>query len=736
MKFTVLILVLGIWSATFGQISTPSSAYSKSRPTAKAHWIDQKPIIDGEIISDPVWTKIPAIENMIQTQPVLGDPGSEKTEIRVAYDKEYFYVAAACYDKTPDKIIISDSRRDASLDATDAFLFILDTYKDSQNGFLFGTNPAGIEYDAQIDNEGQGNVNANRQQGGRIGGFNINWDASWTVKTKVNELGWMAEFAIPLRTLRYNSGKDQVWGVNFQRNIQKNNEASFWSPIPVEFNIHRLSLEGTLTGLNLQSPGNLKLIPYVLGNVTTDNLQKPAKTNTKTNVGGDIKYSITPALTLDLTYNTDFAQVEVDDQQVNIDRFNLFFPEKRPFFLENAGQFGIGSTGEVDMFFSRRIGIGAGGSVVPILGGARLSGKINNTNVGFLSMFTDEVESAGIVKNNFTVARVNHQLAKRSTIGGAFINKENLGPNEDHYNRVFALDGKWGMGNKATLSGYLAKSSTPNIDKNDHSFKVNYNYEWNKLNVVVGYSELGNGFNPEVGFLLRNSFRKPEALILYHWRMNGKAGLLELRPHISYRSYWNYSNHKLETSFLHIDNHWEWQNGLEIHTGINFTSEGVFKPFEISSKVVVPTGTYNHSEAQLVLMTNTSKNISVNIRSVIGGFFGGNRISTTGGINVRLGDKFTSEWAINNNTVKLPYGDFNTNILRSRISYSFTPRLYVQSLTQFNSVLDKWSVNLRLGWIQQSNTGLFLVFNENRGLEFFENRSITLKYSRMFDIIK
>ncbi|MEP7267753.1 MAG: DUF5916 domain-containing protein [Saprospiraceae bacterium] len=713
-----------------------SSGYVVSRPMSIAHFTSTPPVIDGEILSDPVWSGVSPITDFIQTQPHLGQPISEKTEIRIAYDKEYFYLSVFCYDKTPEKIIISDSRRDASLDATDAFLFILDTYKDGQNGFVFGTNPAGIEYDAQVDNEGQGNINSNRQAGGRIGGVNLNWDASWTVKTKINDLGWTAEFAIPFRTLRYNSGNDQSWGVNFQRNIQKNNEAAYWSPIPVEFNIYRLSLEGTLAGLNLQSPGNLKIIPYVLGNIKTDNLVTPAHSTQKANFGGDIKYSITPSLTLDLTYNTDFAQVEVDDQQVNLDRFNLFFPEKRPFFLENAGQFGVGSPGEVDLFFSRRIGIGNDGTIVPILGGARLSGKIHNTNIGLLSMFTDDVESSGIVKTNYSIARVSHELAKRSRIGAAFINKENLGLHEDHYNRVFALDGKWGIGNKATLSGFLAKSSTPDISSNDHSFLLNYNYEWKKLNMVVGYSELGNGFNPEVGFLLRNSFRKPEALVLYHLRMNGKAGLLELRPHVSYRSYWNYTNHKLETSFLHIDNHWEWQNGFEVHTGINFTTEGVFTPFEISSKIFVPAGTYNHREGQFVIMSNTSKNISFNLREVIGGFFGGKRISTTAGINVRLGDKFTSEWGVNNNLVKLPSGDFNTNILRSRISYSFTPRIYIQSLTQFNSVLDKWSINLRLGWLRQSNTGLFLVFNENRGLDRFENRSFTIKYSRLFDVIK
>lgn len=720
-----------VWSQT--HLTTP---YSNSRPTTRAYRIEKSPEIDGEILEDSIWKTVPAFTEMIQTQPNLGMVSTEITEIRIAYDKDNFYVSAVCHDLTPDKIIISDSRRDAVLDATDAFLFILDTYKDGQNGFVFGTNPAGIEYDAQIDNEGQTVNNANRQQGGRIGGINLNWDASWTVKTKVSEIGWTAEFAIPFRTLRYMSGKDQVWGVNFQRNIQKNNEAAFWSPIPVEFNLHRLSFEGTLTGLDLQTPGNLKFIPYLLGNITSNNLVSPRKNTRKASVGGDVKYSITPSLTLDLTYNTDFAQVEVDDQQVNLDRFNLFFPEKRPFFLENAGQFGVGSPGEVDLFFSRRIGIGEGGVQVPIIGGARLSGKIKHTNLGFLSMFTDDVDGTSIVKTNYSIARFNHEIARRTTLGGTFMNKQGMGPGEDHFNRTFSIDGKLGIGNKAQISGFVAKTSTNGIKGDDHSFKLLYTYEWNKVNVVAGYSELGSGFNPEMGFLFRNSFRKPEATVLYHWRMNGKFGLLELRPHITYRSFWNYDNKKLETSFLHFDNHWEWENGLEVHTGVNLTTEGVFKPFEISSGVVVPPGTYNHEEVQLVVMSNTSNKISVNIRTYIGGFFGGNRFSTTSAFNVRLGDNFTSEWGYNVNIVKLPYGDFNTNIFRSRISYSFTPRMYLQSLVQFNDVVDKWSMNIRLGWLQQSNTGLFLVFNENRGLDRFDNRSFTVKYSRMFDVIK
>lgn len=713
-----------------------NTAYTIARPSTSATPIDKPPIIDGEILTDPIWNTITPFESFTQTQPNAGFPTTEKTVVRIAYDQHYFFLSAICHDSEPQSINISDSKRDGALDNTDAFLFILDTYKDGQNGFVFGTNAAGIEYDAQVDNEGQGNVNANRQVGGRIGGVNINWDASWTVRTSRGDYGWSAEFAIPLRTLRYLSGKDQKWGVNFQRNIQRKFEVAYWSPIPVEFNLHRLSLAGTLTGLNLKSPGNLKIIPYVLGNATSNNLVSPKSNSSNAKVGGDIKYSVTPSLTLDLTYNTDFAQVEVDDQQVNIDRFNLFFPEKRPFFLENAGWFGVGSVGEVDLFFSRRIGLSNDGRQIPLVGGARLSGKVNQTNIGLMSLFTDEVSELNVAKNNFSIARINHQFKKRSYIGGVFINKEALGENQTHFNRTYALDGRLGLGNKAQFFAYAAGTSSPGDRKAEHSYKMQYTYEWNKLNITAGYSELGSGFNPEVGFLIRNSFRKPEATILYHWRMNGKFGLLELRPHISYRSYWNYDNHKLETSFLHIDNHWEWINGTEIHTGINLTTEGVFKPFEISKGVTVPAGTYNHSEGQFVVMTNPSKIFAVNIRTIIGGFFGGNRTSTTASLTYRYGEKFNSEWGINNNIVSLPKGDFNTTIFRSRLAYNFTPRLYLQSLIQFNNVVDKWSFNVRLGWLQASNTGLFLVYNENRGLYQYDNRSITVKYSRMIDAIK
>lgn len=717
-----------------GQQTNPISNLSE-RPLTTANQIDQAPIIDGEVLQEDLWQTISAFGDLIQSQPNAGKAASEKTDIRIAFTATTMYIGVVCFDAKPDKLVISDARRDASLDNTDAILFIFDTYHDGQNGFVFGTNSLGVQYDAQVDNEGQGNFNQNRQQGGTIGGFNLNWDASWQVKTQVGEYGWSAEFAIPLRTIRFRTGKDQTWGFNVRRNIRKSNEIAYWAQLPIQFTLNRLSLAGDMNGLNLQNPGNLKVIPYVLGQAVRDYEADPSQTTLRPEVGVDLKYSISPSMTLDLTYNTDFAQVEVDEQQVNLDRFNLFFPEKRPFFLENAGLFTVGSPGEVDLFFSRRIGIGDEGQIVPIIGGARLSGRIKQTNIGFLNMFTQEIEGEAL-PNNFTVARVNHEFpAHRSSIGGVFVNRQGLGDVDNDYNRTYAIDGKWGLGKKAQITGFYAQTSTPGIDADQHAFRLKSAYEWNGLILQGAYTEVGEGFNPEVGFLQRTAFRKPEFLILQRWRPKNKLGFLELRPHISYRGYWDFQGRQI-TGFLHVDNHWEWKNGLELHTGINFTQEGVVQDFEISEGIIVPRGEYPNREGQFVFFTNQSKPVSINIRTVVGGFFGGRRLANTATFRLRLGDKFNSEFALRRNDIDLPTGKFATNVLIGRVSYAFRPNIFAQSLIQYNNVADIWSANIRFGWLQKANAGLFLVYNEVRGSKGINNRSFSIKYSYVFDVLK
>ncbi len=734
-KVFFLIILGGYNVSIFAQTTYTQSA----RPEFNITKIETDPQIDGSILSDSVWMQIPAITDLNQIRPNYGEPGSEKTEVRVTYSKTHFYVGVVCFDTDPQSIVISDSRRDSNLDDEDSFLFIVDTYNDQQNGFLFGTNPNGMEYDAQIDNEGRGNFNQNRtQQSGVVGGTNLNWDATWEVKTEIGDYGWSAEFAIPLRSLRFSSGNNKTWGINFQRNISKTTEVVYWAQLPLGFDLKRLSLAGKMHGLDLLNPGNLKVIPYALMQTVRNKVPDPADTNTDFEFGADVKYSITPSLTLDLTYNTDFAQVEVDDQQLNLDRFNLFFPEKRPFFLENAGQFSVGSPGEVDLFFSRRIGISDDGALVPIIGGARLSGKIGQTNVGALTMFTEDVDELGIDKNNFTVARVNHDFAtSRSSIGGVFVSRSGLGDMEDNHNEVYAVDGRYGLGKKAQLSGFFAKSNTPGISSKDYSFKGKAEYNWNGWLINGAYTEVGQGFNPEVGFLQRSAFKKPEGLIFKSHRLENWGNMLEIRPHVSYRGYWDFDGNQI-TGFLHIDNHWVWKSGFEIHTGINFTQEGVLNAFSLQGVTVDP-GEYNHEELQLVYMTNPNKPLSISGRTIIGGYFGGDRISNSGTAKLRIGDKFNSEYSISHNKLDLPNGDVTAVVNRFRLAYSFTPRMFLQGLVQHNNISNVFSVNARFSWLQNANTGLFVVVNiikDDDALDELNNQSLTIKYTHRFDLMR
>ena len=724
-------------------LSFQSTIYSqedfiKVRPEVKINYIENDPIIDGNVINDKIWNSIFPITSMTQVTPNFGEPSSEKTEIRLAYTDRNLYVSVVGFDSDPSKIVVSDSKRDADLNDEDSFLFILDTYNDFQNGFLFGTNSDGMQYDAQIDNEGIGNFNPNsRQKGGTLGGTNVNWDASWEVKTIKGDFGWSAEFSIPLSSLRFLPGENKTWGLNFQRNISKNSETSFWASLPLGFDIKRVSISGKLKGLDLKSPKNLKIIPYAIGNASYQKLDNQTDVSVDLDAGFDIKYSLTPGLTLDLTYNTDFAQVEVDEQQVNLDRFNLFFPEKRAFFLENAGQFSVGSPGEVDLFFSRRIGIGDEGQVVPIKGGGRISGKIGQTNVGILNMVTDEISDQNIYENNFSVARVNHDFNNsRSSLGVVYVGKNEMGDSNKHYNNVYAIDGKLGLGKKADITGFFSKSDSPGIDSSDHSFKLIANYNWDGWRINAGYTEVGEGFNPEVGFLMRSAFKKPEFIVFKQIRLKDFGPLLEVRPHIAHRSYFDFQD-RLVSSWTHIDNHWVWPSGFEIHTGVNITSEGVFDAFKISD-VEIPSGEYYHNELQLYIKSNPNTALSFTSRTVVGGYYGGDRFLFSNNIKYRIGNKFNSTLNLDYTKLNLENGDINALISGLRLSYSFSPKMYLQSLIQYNNVTNVTSVNTRFGMLQTANSGLFIVINFIKDSDWFDyinNRSISVKYSYQFDAL-
>ena len=750
----LLTLVVSSSVPAFGQSAQRDDSDARvAFPGAVAVRVPSAPVIDGRVLDDPAWTSIEPVTGFRQTTPEDGAAASERTEVRVAYSNDTLYFGVVCYDSDPSTIIVSDSRRDSPLTETDSFQIIFDTYLDQQNGFVFGTNPSGLEYDGQVTNEGQGSGGfgsftggggggGGRQQRGAGRGFNLNWDGSWEVQTEVSEIGWSAEFAIPFRTLRYPTGTAQTWGLNFQRNIRRRNETAFWAALPRQYNLYRLSLAGQLTGLEVPAQRNLKIVPYVLGNAIHSDF---ADTGTPLfgDTGVDLKYSVTPSLTFDATYNTDFAQVEVDDQQINLDRFNLFFPEKRPFFLENAGLFGVGNSGSTELFFSRRIGIGPGGEVIPILGGGRLSGQVGgNVNVGLLNMQTEGIEGVA-PSNNFTVGRVRKDLPNRSNVGVIFVNRQASGDlaREDDYNRTFGVDGRWGIGENTTITGFAARTQTPGLVGNEHAYSLNYGYNSQEWRLNYSYTEVGENFNPEVGFLRRRGFRNASAFTFYTFRLSPEAPLKlhEIRPHVLWNSFWDFDGFQ-ETMFAHIDSHWEFKGGAEVHTGMNLRTEGVTQAFEIFPGVIVPPDTYDDSEAQIVAMSNQGAALSGQVRITRGGFFGGDRFAVSPSVRLRVGEAFNTEVGLSRNDISLPFGDFVTNLIISRTSFSFTPRVFIQSLIQYNDRADLWSANLRFGVLGQANTGLFLVYNDTRGLDGLTpetaGRSLTLKYSHLFDIFR
>ena len=716
------------------------------------------PVLDGAVLADPAWAAAPPATGFVQTQPDEGRPASERTEVRIVFTADTLYFGVVCYDRDPASIIVTDSRRDSSLADSDSFQLILDTFLDRQNGFVFGTSPSGQEYDGQLVNEGAGGsgMGGGGQTRGAGGGFNQNWDGVWQVRAAISEVGWTAEFAIPFRTLRFPAGREQTWGVNFQRNIRRRNESAYWAPLPRQFDLFRVSLAGQLQGVAAPEGlwRTLQTTPYLSGETRTRADRPAAGATALGDFGGDLKYGVTSGLALDLTYNTDFAQVEVDDQQINLDRFQLFFPEKRPFFLENAGAFTVTNSGgaafndpgQTELFFSRRIGIGAAGQAIPILGGARLSGRVSeDVTVGFLNMQTEAVGDV-TPANNFTVARMRHDLANRSSVGGLFVNRRATGrlAGAGDYNRTYAFDGRWGFGRNGLLSGFAARTETPyrggrRFDQ-DHAFDLALDYNTEAWRLRGSVMEMGRDFNPEVGFVRRTGFRKVDAGIFNTSRPPANPlRIQELQPHVTFNRFWDVETGFIQTSLLHMDNFTEFEDSSVAITAWNVRKEGVTREFEISGVPVAP-GSYDWHEVSLNYNSDRSARVGYGFRFQQSGFFGGSLRVAGPSFNFRRGEALNVEIRWNRNDIDLPAGRVVTNLASSRVAYNFSPRLFAQGLLQYNDSADLWSINLRFGWLREGNTGLFLVYNQTDGLGGFvpagSGRSFILKYTHLFDLLR
>ena len=724
-------------------IVAPQSASAQngngSAHKAAATAVKDHPVIDGRL-DDPVWQAATPLSGFVQRELHEGEPVTERTEVRVLTDGEALYVGAWLYDRDPSGIVPGEKIRDVTLDNSDAFALILDTFLDHQNGFLFATTPAGVEYDGQVSKEGEGGgisvPGQARSVSGSMGGFNLNWDGTWMVRTTQDSAGWYAEFRIPFSTLRYGAGKNQTWGVNFSRRIRRKNEDAYWSFVPRQFSIYRLSRAGAIDVPQLPTPRLATATPYVLGGASRDfSLSTGAKRTQE--FGVDSKYGITPSLTLDLTYNTDFAQVEVDEQRSNLTRFNLFFPEKRPFFLENAGAFSAGTPQALDLFFTRRIGIDTLGQPVPIIGGGRVSGRVGTYTLGALAIATDRV--AGVQdKQAYSVGRVTREFGPRSRLGIITILRNDL-DSTDSRNATLGVDGRVGVGEAWTFDGWAAKTETPSRTGDDYGFSGRANYSTANWNHTARVIRAGIDFDPQVGFVNRaGGYEYYELMVQRLQRYANLPWLKQWNPHTTYRVYYRPDGYRL-SSQLHVDmTEIETARGGRFGPELNVYHEGLTAPLTLATGVTLPVGNYSFPTWGLDWSTDPSAALSMLTRADAGPFYNGTRRGGTAAFTYRRGATFSTTLSLDYNDVQLDQGNFVRQIIGTRFAYFFSPNISLQSLMQYNRESRAWTANTRFAWLRTAGTGLFVVWNDGETADGFfswqrpQARSLVVKYAHQF----
>ena len=682
--------------------------------------------LDGRL-DEPEWNLASPATDFTQRQPFTGSPSHERTEVRVLYDDDNLYVGYYCFDSDAARMVVNGLERDFFFIRSDSVTFTVDSLHDRQSGFEFATNPLGAKYDTQFGSDGAT--------------ANPDWDGVWDVKTTRNGDGWIAEFMIPFKTLRFSDSPSQEWGVNFGRRVLRVNEVGSWAPIPTRYNAHRVSLAGTLTGLEgIRQGRNLWIKPFVTGGVTqvrdtSGQLQtiQALSDVTGQQVGGDLKYSLTPSLTLDATFHTDFAQVEVDQQQVNLTRFNLFFPEKRDFFLENAGTFTMGPGGNLLPFFSRRIGLSAAGTPIPIVGGVRVSGKLNAYDVGFLEMQTEQ--QGATPSNNYLVGRVRRNLLSSSWIGGLVTNRDSTVAGD--YNRVYGADAHFQFRGKLEFDGYLLQSDTPGKSGSNQARRLQSAWKDDELVISGEYNEVQPNFNPELGFVRRPDLAQYVGEVAWRPRLLGSPTIRSLNFAASVDYNEGSASDELETQVQEATLGISFQDGASITFAAEDTFDRLAQPLRIPSgnpRVTIAPGDYDFLGYSARFGTSLVRTVSGSGTFRWGDFYDGERTALSGGLTLRPGDHLIVDLTYDRNQVEFPGGSFTTELLRTRVTYAFNPRAVINAFIQYNADRQQVSSNIRFNWTHHPLSDLFIVYNDTRdsitGLT--RERTFTVKLTNLF----
>ncbi len=691
----------GVALAT-GVAATSLRADDVPRKTIEALRIDRPITLDGRL-EEAAWSQALPGTGFVQREPATGKPASEDTEVRVLYTADTLYVGIDARDREPERVIAKEMQRDEPLWRDDAVDVVLDTFDDDRNAYLFETNPNGARTDALITDEGRS--------------FNLQWDGVWDVAARRTATGWTAELAIPFSTIRFDPAA-KAWGFNVLRYIRRRAEQAFWAPILLDGDVKRVSLYGNLTGIEGVRPGlNLNVKPFSVASTSARADAATGREKSELDYGLDAKWGYTRGTSLDLTVNTDFAETEVDALQTNLTRFPLFFPEKRYFFLENAGIFDFGpreatttDTPLMKVFFSRRIGLGPNGEAVPIEWGARTTGRVGDWSFGLLDVQTDAtvLGATRVPRDNWATARVTRNFGRRSSFGAIVTQRHN----EGNTNLVYGADVSYKPTAKVTLAGYGAASDDTRpggaSDWTAGGAAIFTGTEWT---AHLGLDRIGEDFDPQSGFLLRRGVDRYVGRVMWEPRPALRR-VMNLHFEVDSRTFTDMQGaieserHRFDLFGLRT------AEASEAYLYVADNFERLVTPFTISAGVAIAPGEYRFDDVGVRYLTHSSRPVSVEGAVEAGEFYDGHHVNSAATLKLRISRHLRAEtfWQID--VVRLPAGDFTANVLRERLMFALTPRLLTNVYLQYNQLADLVSLNARLNWTYRPGSDVYLVYSQ------------------------
>jgi hypothetical protein len=704
------------------------------RATIRATRLTAPLRLDG-LLDDAIYREVPPMSDFIQMEPSAGAPATEKTEVWVFFDEHRVYVTTRSFESQPDRMIVNELRHDNSnITQNDYIAFGFDTFYDRRNGYGFTINPLGGRIDGQVTNERQWN-----------GDLNPLFD----VEVSRFEGGWIVEASVPFKSLRYQPGRSQVWGFQVLRYNKWKNEGSFLTRVPNARGgpgAGWMTVSRWATLVDIEAPAGTRVLdlkPYAIGTVTTDATARPRVSNDLgADAGMDAKVGVTQNLSADLTFNTDFAQVEADEQQVNLTRFSLFFPEKREFFLENQGTFAFGTPttqGSGDMpllFYSRRIGLNAG-RAVPVDGGGRVTGRMGPFTIGALNIQTGDDPATSVPSTNYSVVRVKRDLFRRSSVGAIYTGRSKSSTGAAR-NDVFGVDGMFAFFESLAINSYWATSRTGGLSGGDASYRVQLDYTGDRYGLQMEHLLVGDNFKPEVGFLRRDDMRRNFAQVRFSPRSTAIKAVRKF-SWVASADYVENTAGRLETRDFDGEFAIEFQNSDRFHVGAANVYEFLPEAFAIAPGIVLPVAGYRFSNVRTGFNFGQQRPVAGNVSFERGAFYNGRRtaISASRG-RIELTSRLSMEPTVSVNWVELGQGRFTTTLIGSRVTQTATPMMFVSALVQYNSSTHSVAANVRLRWEYAAGSELFVVFNEQRdrsaGRTFtgLTNRAVIVKLTRLW----